>query len=125
MKRSELLDELRDFLLTRRKTLQRSIHGELSNLGTDEDDESLDDEVYFVNAVSSSKELELIQAALERVRDGSYGSCEACEKDIPSARLEALPCANLCIDCQRAHESQPRFLVEPKLPSSDSNQASF
>lgn len=127
MKRSDLLDDLREFLLTRRDLLRRSLNGELSMLGTDEDEESLDDEVYFVNAVSSSKELELIQSALQRFHNGSYGFCEECEKDIPSARLEALPCASLCIDCQRANEQQPRFLIESDadMRSNDSNQASF
>ncbi len=100
------------------------LSGELSRIGIDEDEESLDDEVYFVNAVSSAKELELIQAALERFPHGTYGTCDACEQDIPSERLQALPCEIFCIDCQRDQESQPRYLVEPDVPLNDSNQTS-
>lgn len=41
-----------------------------------------------------------IDAALERLADGSYGTCERCLESIPSERLEVLPAARLCTDCQ-------------------------
>ena len=44
--------------------------------------------------------IEEIDAALERLADGTYGTCERCGKAIPKARLEALPHAALCIDCK-------------------------
>ena len=40
-----------------------------------------------------------IRAALQRLRDGSYGVCAKCGGDIAEARLEALPTATLCIAC--------------------------
>ena len=46
-----------------------------------------------------------IDNALERMRDGNYGACEGCTKPIPLARLQALPYATTCIDCQRELES--------------------
>jgi DnaK suppressor protein len=76
----------------------------LSCIGSDEDEESLDDEEYVQLAESESKELEQIEAALQRIREGSYGQCEGCSEEIADARLEALPCATLCIVCQRAEE---------------------
>jgi len=51
-----------------------------------------------------SRELAQIEAALELMRDGKYGVCEGCEKPIPLARLQALPYAATCIECQRAAE---------------------
>lgn len=45
-----------------------------------------------------------IDAALERIEDGSYGTCSNCGEEIPSARLEANPWASLCIDCKRRAE---------------------
>jgi DnaK suppressor protein len=42
-----------------------------------------------------------IEAALRRIDDGTYGTCEACGKQIAADRLEALPWARLCIDDQR------------------------
>ena len=45
-----------------------------------------------------------IDAALERIEDGSYGTCSNCGGEIPRARLEANPWASLCIDCKRRAE---------------------
>jgi RNA polymerase-binding transcription factor len=42
-----------------------------------------------------------IDAALQRIQDGSYGTCEGCGKPIGAARLTAIPWARLCIDDQR------------------------
>jgi DnaK suppressor protein len=41
-----------------------------------------------------------IDAALSRVDAGTYGTCDACGKPIPPARLEALPEATLCVGCK-------------------------
>ena len=46
--------------------------------------------------------LAAIDAALARLDGGTYGSCTSCHQPIAPARLEALPWAALCIDCQRA-----------------------
>lgn len=39
-----------------------------------------------------------IEHALTRLDEGSYGTCEVCEKPIGAARLEAMPAARFCID---------------------------
>ena len=43
---------------------------------------------------------------LERIHEGNYGVCEGCEASIPLARLQALPYATLCIQCQREAEKE-------------------
>lgn len=48
--------------------------------------------------------LEQIEGALERIEAGVYGKCERCGADISTARLEALPYAELCITCQAEQE---------------------
>lgn len=113
MKREKLIAKIHEYLVTRKSALRRYLSGELSNLGTDDDEESVGDEAYFVMAESEAKELELISAAIKRVDAGQYGICEHCEKEIPSARLEALPCATLCITCQRAHEQGDDSALPP------------
>jgi len=40
-----------------------------------------------------------IEAALERIEDGVYGSCVECEGRIPKTRLNAIPYTPYCIDC--------------------------
>jgi DnaK suppressor protein len=40
-----------------------------------------------------------IEAARQRVEDGTYGTCESCGLPIPPARLEARPVARTCVTC--------------------------
>jgi len=44
--------------------------------------------------------VEEIDDALRKIERGTYGICESCGELIPSARLEALPYARLCIACK-------------------------
>lgn len=39
--------------------------------------------------------------ALRRMSEGTYGLCEGCGGEIPTARLEILPCARYCVPCQQ------------------------
>jgi RNA polymerase-binding protein DksA len=43
----------------------------------------------------------LVDEALDRLEAGTFGTCVRCGKPIAAARLEALPWAATCIDCQR------------------------
>lgn len=43
-------------------------------------------------------QLEQIQSALDRIEEGTYGTCVVCNKEIPFERLEALPYTAYCID---------------------------
>jgi len=49
-------------------------------------------------------ELRALEAALERMADGSYGPCAECGRDVGLERLKVEPAALRCIDCQRVHE---------------------
>jgi RNA polymerase-binding protein DksA len=42
-----------------------------------------------------------VEAALERLEAGDYGTCAACGKQIPAERLEAVPWTTLCIEDAR------------------------
>jgi DnaK suppressor protein len=48
--------------------------------------------------------LEEIEAALRRIDDGTFGTCEVCGAPIGEERLSAIPYATLCIDDKRARE---------------------
>jgi DnaK suppressor protein len=45
-----------------------------------------------------------VQIALRKLEDGGFGDCERCGEPIGEKRLEALPFARCCIDCQRRLE---------------------
>jgi DnaK suppressor protein len=46
-----------------------------------------------------------IETALRRLRKGVYGKCQDCRQAIPAARLNALPFAARCRDCQQEFEA--------------------
>lgn len=50
-------------------------------------------------------EIEEIDAALGRIADGTYGICAPCGRNVPVARLRALPTARHCLECARAAET--------------------
>src|SRR6185295_18481015 len=58
----------------------------LADMGTD----SSEHDVNFTCAQSAGDEIREIDEALARIKDGSFGKCEECEKAIPEGRLEAI-----------------------------------
>lgn len=54
----------------------------------------------------NQQHLAAVDAALARLDSGAYGSCTSCGKPIAKERLEALPWAAHCIDCQRANRTR-------------------
>ena len=50
--------------------------------------------------------LQQVNAALERMDEGTYGICLRCGKRIKSARLEAFPYVSYCIECQSLLERE-------------------
>jgi DnaK suppressor protein len=48
-----------------------------------------------------------VEAALERIGDGSFGRCLQCDGTIAKARLNAIPFTPVCIKCAEAQESIP------------------
>ena len=65
---------------------------------------TLDREIDFTLEENSGQVLVEIDAALKRMDDGTYGTCTNCGKEIAQERLEAHPCAALCIDCAKQAE---------------------
>ncbi|MFO0788673.1 MAG: TraR/DksA family transcriptional regulator [Pirellulales bacterium] len=114
MTRKDSITKMRDLLVTRRNAIRKALAGDLSLLkqlreqsGGDVVDAALDaaqDEISSQLAEVESRELANIERALVRMKNGSYGECEGCGNRIPLARLNALPYATSCIECQRAAE---------------------
>ena len=114
MARKDAMTALRQILVRRRDALRQALAGDLSLLkelrqqnSGDVIDAALDtaqDEISSQLAEVESRELASIEFALERMRKGDYGCCEGCGNAIPLARLQALPYATMCIQCQREAE---------------------
>jgi RNA polymerase-binding protein DksA len=60
-------------------------------------------------------ELRAVQDAIARLRRGDYGVCHSCGQDIAPKRLEALPYATLCFDCQTRAERVSTPTSTPSL----------
>jgi DnaK suppressor protein len=53
---------------------------------------------------NDSRQLVFINEALERLGDEEYGNCQNCEKPINPKRLNAVPWARYCLNCQELLE---------------------
>lgn len=114
MARKEAMVKMREVLVQRRDALRRALNGDLSLLNElreqssgDVVDFALDsaqDEINSQIAQAESRELKNIDAALEKMRQGTYGKCEGCSENIPLIRMQALPYATYCIACQQELE---------------------
>lgn len=66
-------------------------------------DQASDDNEVHINIKlrqTDAKLLRAIEAALERIDNGSYGVCTMCGEDISVPRLKAVPWTSLCIECK-------------------------
>jgi DnaK suppressor protein len=113
MARKDALLRLQDTLNDRRDELRRRLGYELTDLrasdltgdAADQAFEAGSDEINSQLAELESRELAQIERALAKLRQGTYGVCEGCQKKIPIARLDALPFSITCVDCQREMEA--------------------
>ena len=60
--------------------------------------------------------IEEADAALQRIAEGTYGTCEDCEREIPVARLHAVPATRFCVYCARANEQRPPIARKEEAP---------
>lgn len=108
---SSRLDKLRDSLARLRDetygkiaVFRRDQGQELATSPGDEMDvarSTADVETHASLIERSEDRLRLIDQALARIENGTYGTCAECGEDIPIERLRALPFAMLCVDCQQ------------------------
>jgi DnaK suppressor protein len=89
-----------DNALNKDQTKTTSMPTSMAELGSDNFDQEL-----TLSLLGSEKDaLDQIEAAIERIDDGSYGRCETCDGKIPKARLEAIPYAAQCVRCASKQE---------------------
>jgi DnaK suppressor protein len=75
------------------------------NIGTDEDDNAQEvtnfsDQLSLVAELS--KHLEDVEKALNKIKEGTYGICKYCKKEIDPKRLLARPDSGSCVECKSA-----------------------
>jgi len=85
-----------------RREFAEVVEASEANIGDDEHDPEGSTIAYERTQIAAlvrqaEQHLTEIDAALERIADGSYGRCEVCGEEIPAARLEARPTARTCV----------------------------
>ena len=113
-------DLYRDMLLEERDRVTAAInHLHEDNSGSIEDETeeetydnhladsataTLNREIDYTLEENAEHVLMAVNEALQRIEDGTFGTCGRCGKPIAEERLEAIPYANRCIDCKRLEE---------------------
>ena len=80
--------------------------GELN--GADSGEINIQDDIRFAMMNMKAEMLARIDDALARLEDGRYGRCDDCGRDIPEARLRAVPFAFRCMPCEELRENADR-----------------
>jgi DnaK suppressor protein len=123
------LEEVRRAIQQRRAQLEAEVHSDaarsrensFANLAgppADPGDESVADLISDLDGAELSRDLEELRdlvAAEDRMNRGTYGTCISCGREIPFERLQALPGALRCVECQTVYERTHAGTGEPSL----------
>lgn len=107
------LNHFREALLKQQPHLRAEIEQRIQAIPEDviapgdnwhEPSEALDKELAIEEVQEQMSER--ISRALFRIEEGTFGCCLGCGRNIAETRLEALPYAEYCIECEHRHENQ-------------------
>lgn len=90
------------------RSLREALPAEADNV-KDAEEQGLDELARDIDLALTEKRaasLKRIDEALDRLEHGDYGTCVDCGRQIPSARLSAVPFAVRCVPCQEAEEGR-------------------
>lgn len=110
-KREDTTAEMKSITKETLNKSQREASGDLSGYSFHMADQASDnyEREFSLNLASDSqKVIYAIDDALRRIKDKSYGRCLKCNKEIKRKRLQAVPHATHCIDCQRKEEAKKK-----------------
>jgi DnaK suppressor protein len=74
---------------------------------------SYNKEFLFTQSTNERQMLGMVDSALARIREGTYGECISCGSEINAKRLEAVPWTRYCIECQDKLEKGQLEQVTP------------
>jgi len=108
------LEYFRKRLETRQQELRRTVSRTEQDGRTVDEDSAQDvadraassytKEFLFSQSNNDRQILAMVEGALSRIREGEFGECISCGKEINPKRLEAVPWTRHCIDCQEKLE---------------------
>ncbi len=92
--------------LDRLKNESRSLDADGTQDSADRCVVNLSKESLFEQSSQRRTILRLIEAALQRMKKGSFGVCVACSDEIQARRLQAVPWTQFCLSCQEELEDE-------------------
>lgn len=110
--RAELVSMRDDILRTVRK---QGISDVDNGDSVDQASQSIEKELMFELSDNERTTLDMVEAAIRKIDNGTYGLCEATQKPITRARLEAIPYARYSIAYQNQIEQKVTEAAEPGL----------
>lgn len=108
-KREELAGDVSQISEETLKKSQKDASGDISGYSFHMADVATDNYDREFSLGLASKERGVIYEinhALQKLQDGTFGSCETCKKPISKIRLKAVPYATLCLKCQQNKEKE-------------------
>jgi len=107
----EALVNQRQRLLSMMQSTQAQMADKVAGLAdvSDRASEGFEDELAMGLMRIEAAKIEEIEAAIRRIDDRVYGRCATCEKPIPRKRLEVLPFAQRCLNCEGLRERHARI----------------
>jgi DnaK suppressor protein len=91
-------------LVTKSEQDGREADGEATQDIVDKAANSYTKEFLFKQSDENRRVLVLISEAFDRIKEGTYGLCVACEEEVQQKRLEAVPWARHCLGCQEKQD---------------------
>jgi len=108
-KKEDILDDIKNISEDVLKKSQREASGDISGYSYHMADVATDnyDREFSLGLASNERELlYVLDDAMKKIEDGTYGICEKCKMPISKTRLKALPQASLCVKCQEKREKK-------------------
>jgi RNA polymerase-binding protein DksA len=100
----EKLERQRQETMTKMENLRIDLRNMAEPSADEADIDAYEREKTWALYQTMQHKLTSIDRAIELAQEGTYGICQSCGGRIEPARLEILPEAALCLDCQRAYE---------------------
>jgi DnaK suppressor protein len=94
------------YLLSEFKNESKQVEAGIAQDVGDKAESSYTKEFLLSLSDTERQQLLMIDEALRRIDDGNFGVCQECEKVITKKRLNVVPWARLCIECQQKAEEE-------------------
>jgi DnaK suppressor protein len=105
----QIKEDLSDFTRPDKRSKEAEFQTQFPDYGSSEDENALEVTAYGDRLSvegTLEKEVKDIEVALKRIKEGVYGICKYCGKDIGEARLKVRPSSSACVECKKKFKGE-------------------